>query len=123
MPIGTQSFVPLTYQPFASKTFSSVVLYYVSRISISSTTRSKNANWCAPACMNDLRSGVCFLLRRGSNTASSFLKARDKQPQLRLFTNMYDFTRIAIAVLGYSRINNSELSNSREYCGVGLSGT
>ena len=50
MPIGTQSFVPLTHQPFASKTFSSVVLYNVRRmaISISSTTRSKNANWCAP---------------------------------------------------------------------------
>ena len=44
--------------------------------------------------MNDLRSGVCFLLRRGSNTASSFLKARDKQPQVRLFTSIYDFTRI-----------------------------
>ena len=52
--------------------------------------------------MNDLRSGACFLLRRGSNTASSFLKARDKQPPVRLFTSMYDFTRIAIAVLGYS---------------------
>ena len=49
--------------------------------------------------MNDRRSGVCFLLRRGSNTASSFLKARDKQPQVRLFTSIYDFTRI---VLGYS---------------------
>ena len=48
MPIGTQSFVPLTHQPFASKAFSSVVLHYVRRISISSTTRSKNANWCAP---------------------------------------------------------------------------
>ena len=44
--------------------------------------------------MNDLRSGVCFLLRRGSNTASSFLKARDKQTQVRLFTSIYDFTRI-----------------------------
>ena len=47
------------------------------------------------ACMNDLRSGVCFLLRRVSNTASSFLKARDKQPQVRLFTSIHDFTRIA----------------------------
>ena len=46
--------------------------------------------------MNDLRSSVCFLLRRGSNTASSFLKARGKQPQVRLFTSIYDFTRIAI---------------------------
>ena len=45
---------------------------------------------------DDLRSGVCFLLRRGSNTASSFLKARDKQPQVRLFTSIYDFTRIAL---------------------------
>ena len=44
--------------------------------------------------MNDLRSGACFLLRGGSNTASSFLKARDKQPQVRLFTSIYDFTRI-----------------------------
>ena len=43
------------------------------------------------ACMNDLRSGVCFLLRGGSNTASSFLKARYK---VRLFTSIYDFTRI-----------------------------
>ena len=41
MPIGTQLFVPLTHQPFASMTFSSVVLYYVRRISISSTIRSK----------------------------------------------------------------------------------
>ena len=47
---------------------------------------------------NDLRSGVCFLLRRGSNTASSFLKARDKQPQVRLLTSIYDFTRIAIGL-------------------------
>ena len=91
MPIGTQSFVPLTHQPFASKTFSSVVLYYVRRISISSTTRSKNANWCAPP--------VCFLLRRGSNAASSFLKARDKQPQVRLFTCIYEFTRIFIVLI------------------------
>ena len=57
--------------------------------------------------MNDLRSGVCFLLRRGSNTASSFLKASHKQPQVRLITSVarqyakvglrlpnYDFTRI-----------------------------
>ena len=50
--------------------------------------------------MNELRSGVCFLLRRGSNTASSLLKTRDKQPQVRLFTSIYDFTRIAL--LGYS---------------------
>ena len=34
--------------------------------------------------MNDVRSGVCFLLRRVSNTASSFLKAR------RLFTSIYE---------------------------------
>ena len=45
--------------------------------------------------MNDILSGVCFLLRRGSNTSSSFLKARDKQPQVRLFTSN-DFTRIAL---------------------------
>ena len=62
--------------------------------------------------MNDLRSGVCFLLRRGSNTASSYLKARDKQPQVRLFTSIYDFTRMAIGL-------NKQLSNSRDECGVG----
>ena len=50
--------------------------------------------------MNDLRSGVCFLLRRGSNTASSFLKARDKKPQVRLFTSIYDFTRITLQLEG-----------------------
>ena len=44
--------------------------------------------------MNDLPSGVCFLLRRGSNTASSFLKARDKQPQVRLFTSIYVYWAI-----------------------------
>ena len=50
--------------------------------------------------MYDLRSGVSFLLRRGSNTASSFLKARDKQPQVRLFT---DFTKNSVrSLLGYS---------------------
>ena len=46
--------------------------------------------------MNDLRSGLCFLLRRGSNAASSILKARDKQPQVRLVTSIYDFTRITL---------------------------
>ena len=45
-----------------------------------------------------LCAGVCFLLRRGSNTASSFLNARDKQPQVRLFTSIYDFTRIHVAL-------------------------
>ena len=55
--------------------------------------------------MNDLRSGVCFLLRRGSNTASSFLKARDKQPQVRLFTSIYDFTRIAIGLFAIRGTN------------------
>ena len=29
---------------------------------------------------------------------SSFLKARNKQPQVRLFTSIYDFTRIALDV-------------------------
>ena len=53
--------------------------------------------------MYDLRSGVSFLLRRGSNTASSFLKARDKQPQVRLFTSIYDFTKNSFrSLLGYS---------------------
>ena len=28
--------------------------------------------------------------------ASSFLKARDKQSQVQLFTSIYDFTRIAL---------------------------
>ena len=68
--------------------------------------------------MNGLRSGVCFLLRRGSNTASSFLKARDKQPQVQLFT----VSMISQgSLLGYSL--NKQLSNSRDECGVGLSGT
>ena len=68
--------------------------------------------------MNDLLSGACFLLRRGSNTASSFLKARDKQPQVRLFTSIYDFTRIACrSLLGCSL--NTQLSNSSYECGGG----
>ena len=53
--------------------------------------------------MNDLRSGVCFLLRRGSNTVSSFLKARDKQPQ-------YGYLLVSMisqgSLLGYSTIKN-----------------
>ena len=31
--------------------------------------------------------------------SSSFLKARDKQPQVRLFTSIYDFTRIFIGLI------------------------
>ena len=37
--------------------------------------------------------------------ACSFLKARDKQPQVRLFTSIYDFTRIAIGLFA-AYINN-----------------
>ena len=35
--------------------------------------------------------------------ASSFLKARDKQPQVRLFTSIYDFHKDSFrSLLGYS---------------------
>ena len=46
--------------------------------------------------MNNLRSGVSFFYEEVVNKGSSFLKARDKQPQVRLFTSIYDFTRIFI---------------------------